>query len=543
MNLSLENVVAYPIPDTTPNSIWGCLLLVNLENHTIDIRLNTYVQAVNPFVYIPEKTILYPILSKNDIDKLFLQKLVILHPHFGLVELSESINWLDMILVSPQTKTNIRRPDDSVFIPKKVKSFQVVSVSVEDTLEKLEETIFPKQQTFDDKPLNSFEKAKLFVYDKLFTKNPNVDDTIGDKYLEKPLFTRFKWLTSLFSKKQDAIAEEMKLDLEDLEKRNEEYLDKLLEMLKNNPEEALKYAIPLDDGTSRGDDAISAANFSKQWSSLLLNGNQESNIKGGGVLFNNDHYEKLQREYFETAQRLIAKKEYHKAAFIFIKLLKNNYQAAKTLEDGGLYQEAAAIYLKYVKNKNQAAICYEKGNMIHEAIALYKELNLNEKAGDLYISINRQKEAFMLYQKVVDEYSNNYQYIKASLIYKNKMFDVESSQALLFRGWINNRDAFNCLNNYLNNLENDTKRWQALVKVYKETVSTHNEESFLNILKYEFERENEFNESIRDIAYEVITNRLQTDPSIVSELKTFNQQDKQLVKDTIRYKLNVSKKY
>jgi tetratricopeptide (TPR) repeat protein len=224
-----------------------------------------------------------------------------------------------------------------------------------------------------------------------------------------------------------------------------------------------------------------------------------------------------------------------------MKLLKNPFQAAKTLENGGLYQDAASIYLKYVKDKNKAAICYEKGNMTVDAIELYKELNQNEKVGDLYISINRQKEGFVYYQKVVDEYQSNYQYVKASLLYKNKMFDVESGQALLLDGWRNQRDAFNCLNNYLNNIHQDTTRWQELVSVYNQDVSPQNHELFLNVLKYEYERDGEFTAGIRDMAYEVITKELKTNPSIVSELSTYNKKDKQLIKDTMRYKLNVSK--
>ncbi|PWK28200.1 hypothetical protein LV89_00979 [Arcicella aurantiaca] len=540
MGLLLENIIAYPIPATTPNSVWGCFLMVNLEKYKVDIRLNTFVQVINQVLYLPEKTTLYPSLSKHDIDKLFLDKPAILHPAFGLVELSEPINWFELVISPTQKATHCRRPADAVFIPKRISSFQIMPTSVEETLQQLEEKIFPQQKNFEDQPLNVFEKTKLLLYKQLFDKKAKITETESADYQEKPLFSLFKSVLNIFSKKESEITESMKEDFASLEKRNQKYLDKLLEMFQNNLEEALKYAIPLDEGTSRGSNSIRGADFSMRWSNFSLFGNNDSSV-GGSTFFDNDGYFKLQKEYAEAAQKLIQQKQYHKAAFIFMKLLKNPFQAAKTLEDGGLYKDAASIYLKYVKDKNKAAICYEKGNMTVDAIELYKELNQNEKVGDLYVSINRQKEGFVYYQKVVDEYKNSYQYVKASLLYKNKMFDVESGQALLLDGWRNQRDAFNCLNNYLNNIHQDSTRWQELVSVYKEDVSPQNHDIFLNVLKYEFERDGEFSEGIRDMAYEVITKQLKTNPSVVSELRTYNKKDKQLVKDTMRYKLNVVK--
>ena len=541
MGLSLENLVAYPIPDTTPNSVWGCFVMLNSEKQGLDIRLNTLVQKVNSQLYIPEKTILYPTLSTNDLDKLFVNNPAIIHPSFGLVELSEPIDWLNLIAPPTQKSIQVRRPADSIFIPKRVHSFQVIPLSAEASLEQMEEKIFPKKESFEEKPLNVFEEIKRQVYRQLFTKKDTTDSASGT-YEKKPLFDIVKSIANLFSNKGEKLGEEMIQDLDELEKRSQKYLDKLLEMLRNNPEEALKYAIPLDDGTLRGDSTFGSADFSKRWNNFSLFGNLGNSSGGGTSIFGEGDYHRLQKEYFETAQKLVQQKEYHKAAFVYMKLLKDNYNAAQTLENGGLYQDAASVFLKYVKDKNRAANCYEKGKMFNEAIDIYKELNQNEKVGDLYVGINRQIEGFVYFQKVVDEYENTHQYVKASLIYKNKMHDNEAGQEKLLIGWRLNRDSFNCLNNYFNNISNEPKRWHELVSVYKNDVSSNNQESFLNVVKYEFERKTEFSEGIRDIAYEVITKQIKTNPSIVSELKTYNKKDSQIVKDTIRYKLNASGK-
>jgi hypothetical protein len=68
--------------------------------------------------------------------------------------------------------------------------------------------------------------------------------------------------------------------------------------------------------------------------------------------------------------------------------LKNAHSAGNALETGEHYQEAASVYLKYANNKNKAAECFEKGSMTMDAIGLYKELNQDEKVGDLYITIH-----------------------------------------------------------------------------------------------------------------------------------------------------------
>lgn len=41
----------------------------------------------------------------------------------------------------------------------------------------------------------------------------------------------------------------------------------------------------------------------------------------------------------------------------------------------------------------------------------------------------------------------------------------------------------------------------------------------------------------RDIAYKIIAARIPANPAIVSELRHFNDPDKQLVKDTIRFQV------
>ena len=129
-----------------------------------------------------------------------------------------------------------------------------------------------------------------------------------------------------------------------------------MDLMKNNPEEALKYAIPLDnDNTSRGGD-IGEMGWGRRWGNFSLFGNSGiGSGSGGGSLDVGDHFQQLERQYYDTARQLIGEKKYKKAAFIYMKLLRNYHLAASTMEQGKHYEEAATIYLKYNNNKEKAA--------------------------------------------------------------------------------------------------------------------------------------------------------------------------------------------
>jgi len=552
LHLSLENIVSYPIPGSTANSVAACLVVLNQSGKLNDIGKNEYCQLIQNLVFISERSILTPAVSANEIEKVFSSRRHILHPEFGLVELTEEINWKDLIAEPLVRSKDIICPAPPVFIPKHVNSFQVAPVKAEDILKNLEENAFPKSEKLEDKPLNAFEQGKLWFYKKLFKKTEPAEKKTDDKSSgglqggkegegtskttiePTELLSKLQALKNFFTKKEDKIADKMMRDYEELEKRNQKAIDRLMDMLKNNPEEALKYCIPLDnEGSSRGGD-IGQLDLSKRWLDFSLSGPDRSGGSGGVNI--GDHFQQLQTQYLKTAQDLINKKEFQKAAFIYMKLLKNYHQAGKTLEDGNLFPEAASVYLKYAQNKTKAAECFEKGSMTPEAIELYKELNQNEKVGDLYMTINKKKDAFVYFEKVVDDYKTKDQFVKASLIYKEKMNNATGGQSILMDGWRLSKDAFNCLNNYFNNIKDTKILGTEIEGVYSKEVEDKNREIFLQVIKHEYEKHKELTEPIKEMAYEIITTQIPANPSIVNELRSFNKEDKELVKDTMRFR-------
>jgi hypothetical protein len=533
LEIDLDTVPVYAIPDNNPNSIWGCfVVLKNVILNEFKLQHVQFCQSINDTLFIPEFSTLYPKISPSEIANLFSKCPHIFHPEFGLFELENPINWQDVLEIPLEENCVITAPHIAAFQPQIIRKIEIKALPPEDILKNMEENTFPKKETFADKPLNWKEKIKFQLL-KSFFKTTETRD--GERKTEKSnWFTAIALLLDKILPNSGKLLEQIENDFNDLEKRNQSEIEKLMQLFKNNPEEALKYAISIDiNGTNRGGNK-GTFTMSLRWLKFDLFGN--GNISGGGnVLFQDDSMAKLLQQYNQTAANFIKEKNYEKAAFVYLKLLKNKQMAANTLEQGNLYPEAAALYLKYLDNKEKAALCYEKGRMTSDAIGLYKELKMDEKVGDLYISINQQKEAFEHYNYVVENYKKTEQYVKASLLMRNKMGDKTSAQEALLTGWREQKDSFNCINNYFKNIDDVQILSNEIDKIYRNETNEKSKADFLKALKHENKKDARLAKQTKEIAYEIVSDLAKTNPNILNELSAFNN-DAQLLKDITRYK-------
>lgn len=263
---------------------------------------------------------------------------------------------------------------------------------------------------------------------------------------------------------------------------------------------------------------------------------------GGSFYLENSLFDRIRSKYEELAEKYIAENDYKKAAKVYMNLLQDNYRGAKTLENGGFYNEAAVVYLKKLHNKSDAAHCYEKARQYKKAIDLYKEMEQKEKVGDLYKGINDLKNAHYYYQIVADDYTGNNQMVKASLVYRNKMEKPEEAQKVLLKGWEEDKDAFNCLNNYFANII-DIKRLESEIQDLYEKTPAHKKITYLDAMKYEFKKDPKLHMVTRNIAYEIISEKVATRSEIVNELKYFNPDDQVILKDISRFKTGRNKMF
>ena len=186
--------------------------------------------------------------------------------------------------------------------------------------------------------------------------------------------------------------------------------------------------------------------------------------------------------------------------------------------------------------RSKAAECYEKGQLPLEAIQLYKELGRNEKVGDLYLSIGKRKEARPWFEKVVEQYLSRFEYTRASLITRVKLEEPEAAQALLLKGWRTDKDAVNCLNVYFSAIDDPRQLEMEIKKIYAEETNEGNKEKYLQVLKNQVSQYSGIPDTVRNIAYEIVAERIGDDPFIASELQAFNKKDRRLLKDILIYR-------
>ncbi|KAB1229740.1 soluble NSF attachment family protein [Chryseobacterium viscerum] len=275
------------------------------------------------------------------------------------------------------------------------------------------------------------------------------------------------------------------------------------------------------------------------------NNRNSSGRKGSGssnFYLENSLFDRIRSKYEELAEKYIAENDYKKAARVYMNLLQDNYRGAKTLENGGFYNEAAVVYLKKLNNKSDAAICYEKAKQYKKAIDLYKEMEQKEKVGDLYKEINDLKNAHAYYQIVADDYVDNNQMVKASLIFRKKMEKAYDAQKVLLKGWEEDKDAFNCLNNYFANIF-DVKKLESEIQYLYQKTPAHKKITYLEAMKHEFKKDPKLHAATRNIAYEIIAEKVATRSEIVNELKFFNPNDEVILKDISRFKTGRNKMF
>lgn len=123
----------------------------------------------------------------------------------------------------------------------------------------------------------------------------------------------------------------------------------------------------------------------------------------------------------------MAKREYEKAAFIYLKLLKDYHAAASCLKQGKMYEKAAHVDLKFLKNDVASAECFEDGRIYDRAIELYEKSEKFEKAGYLYLELGDRVSADRSFNIVIANYLSKSKYIKASLVSKIKLRDLHKA--------------------------------------------------------------------------------------------------------------------
>lgn len=333
----------------------------------------------------------------------------------------------------------------------------------------------------------------------------------------------------------DKFEDWLKKNIDELEKRQQKEINKLLKMLDEDPLEALKYAIPLGgDELGRGKDVPSYKLTRNNVNFNMSSMSSGSSVYGWDV---GNHYYELRRKYIENANKEVENKNFRKAAYIYAHLLKDFHNAANVLEQGGYYKEAATLYLEKLNNKETAATCYEKGMHYNEAIEIHKELKNHEKIGDLYGLLNNENLSKEYYIIASEIQLKKQDYLDAARIQKQKLADTNASKNILLKGWKSSFKAEACLSNYFSeSYEEEPETLPFILEnIYKNHTSKDKESQLLNVLYKSPRRDFNIEEKSTDIAYKIISKKLLTGRSQdIHKLKSFVE-DKSLESDINRF--------
>lgn len=225
----------------------------------------------------------------------------------------------------------------------------------------------------------------------------------------------------------------------------EREIQRLLDKLRDDPDEGLKYALPMSDVQGRG-----VANPSNR----LTERNVDFRLggSGGGP---GDSWEieaalqaELMARYRETAAREVRLGRYRRAAYIHASLLGDHQAAANVLEQGRFFYEAAAIYRDKLKRPVDAARCFERGGLMQDAIEIYADLKQHVKVGELYERLERTDEARVAFQLAVGERLQHNDRLGAADLLQQRLKDDDAAMQVLEEGWPSGAQATLCLERF-----------------------------------------------------------------------------------------------
>jgi tetratricopeptide (TPR) repeat protein len=521
-------------------------------------------------LFLPIHASIFPEVSPEELKSILLWEHQVFHPTIGLIgfEKTDVTDLSKLIHFTDPLERNWRLAHPGIEPPARLQQIAVEKPSPEEMIDSLLEDVkkkpldeipqTEKEETPKEKFFNNLKK-KLLKKALPIVKKINASDS-GKKVNPKPVniqpggaggggglglgglglggimgggsspgfFQRMeKWMTQ---------------KLEDIDKKREDEIQRLLKLFDTNTDEALQFAIPLNSPyLNRGTPSTPSTQLGRKDTTFNL-----GKIGGGGAVDNwnvGSYYNDLRTKYQKAAQKEVENKNFKKAAYIYAHLLNDFHSAANVLKQGKHYREAAALYKEHLKNIPAAADCLEEGGLYLEAIELYVELNKYEKAGDLYKKLEQRENAEKLFQRCIDQSMTNKDYLEASRLQKDKMEDTEKAKETLLKGWNESVQSEACLNKYFDEIASGEKEKlnEEVKNIYVNQTPKTKKTGFLTVLSSVVTRHKdaELNSTSRNIAYEITSEQVAAgNTSSLNFLRNFIPEDRVVPSDVNRFVFN-----
>ncbi len=174
--------------------------------------------------------------------------------------------------------------------------------------------------------------------------------------------------------------------------------------------------------------------------------------------------------------------------------------------------------------------------MYNNAIELYTELELYEKAGDLYIKTGKRKEAFRVYEIELEKKMKRSNFYDAAQFAQHKLLSIDRAQDIYLQGWESNFHSKKCLSEYFNNLSTDEEAIENATRLSKGIDDNNKKYDFVDVLANQI-RTREKNDELKDIAYEFVAQELENNYRFMDQIQLLEPKNTEIKKDTFRYKL------
>lgn len=392
-------------------------------------------------LYLPVHARIEPYVSERELGEQLVGSVAVFHPVAGLVSFSDADAWQVWQLLDRPAEHAV---DWSRAQPGVAPSPRLISVEAEVT-PSVEELLAAVREDIGSEPIDHLPPDP-----KGSGREPG--DGLADG-IRRAMARAVLWATSHASRTAreptwiNALEDwarrrmrELGTSVEAIRRRE---IERLMNLLQNDPDEGLRFALPIGGDAYRG-----RANPSAHLPPREVNFNL-SHLGSAGAAdpwsLPQSQHEALVARYRELANREIGLNRHRRAAYIFAELLGDYHSAARALVDGKHFREAAVLFRDRLKQPLEAARCLERGGAWQEAIEIYIAALKFETAGDLLVRLERTEEAAANYRQAVSQLEVRGDVLAAASLLENKLHVAEEALDLLAAAWPISPQALGCL--------------------------------------------------------------------------------------------------
>lgn len=249
--------------------------------------------------------------------------------------------------------------------------------------------------------------------------------------------------TGPFGKMREWVERRLRSLGDELERVRNREIHRLLEKFRDNPDDALRHALPLTAPPGRGL-APPSAQLGTRSTDFNL-----GNLRGGGPAdawnLDQEMRRQLRENYMRLAERERQLGRFSRAAYIYAQLLGDLSSAALVLKEGRRWREAALLYRDHLHSPLEAARCFVQARMLAEAIPIFEKERAWKELGDLHLQLGDTAAAHAVFRKWIAELLANDRPLGAAEVLIIRLDARAEALALLAGQWPDGAQGDACL--------------------------------------------------------------------------------------------------